>query len=268
MSRRRVSGKDALILLVEEQMGLQDFDESKINYLKNKAKQFYLYLCKQMHEWQAREIIDGIIERTRKELGQHWQDAFIMDAQREYSSTEIDIMSKEGTDPEGVLTQEFYEELEYRERLAKIADSHAEGNKNWERWKRALEHLQDLENKLELLETIKACQGELTEKERKLAHGLVVELRLLRFGSSQKRRYLGRSRTDPKIAVRVHETKVESMHKDGIYISKTRWIKLQNRLNKLIGVEKQYKEIEFEKRESEDLLDHADYVDPDFLNSI
>jgi len=265
---RRVSGKEALILLLEDKMGLQNFDEAKINYLKRQAKQFYIYLCKQMSEWQARDVIDGIIERTRKELEQHWQDSFIIDAQREYSSTEIDIMSKEGTDPQAVLTQEFQEELEYRERLVKIADAHAESNKNWDRWKQALEHLKDLENQLELLEKFKACQGELTQGEKKHVQKLIAELTMLRFGIVKRRRYLAQSQTNPKIAVRVHEEKRTSVHNDGIYISSTRWKRLRNRLNELIGDPKRYNVKEYDKEESLDLLDHADYVDPDFLNSI
>lgn len=264
----RVTGKDALILLLEDKMGFQNFSEAKIKYLRRKAKDFYLYLCKNMHEWQARDVIDGILERTRKELEQPWEDAFIMDVQREDSPTELDIGSIEGTNPEIVITQEFDEEQQFRERLAKIADSHAESNKNWDRWKQALEHLTDLENKVELLETIKACQGELSDKEKKLVKELMLELNLLRFGSTKRRRYLARSKTNPKIAVRVYQETITSMHKDGIYISKTRWIKMRNRLNELIGDPKRYKEVEYEKQESMDLLDHANYVDPDFLSSI
>jgi len=265
---RRVTGKEALILLLEDQMGFQNFDEAKVNFLKRKAKEFYLHLCKKMYEWQAREVINNIIERTRKDLEQHWQDAFVIDVQRENSSTEIDIMSKEGTDPQAILTQEFEEEQEFRRRLAKIAEACAESNKNWDRWKQALHHLEDLENKLELLETISDSQGGLTNHEKKLVKELIVELNLLRFGSVKRRKYLARSNTDPKIAVRVHQETITSMHKDGIYISKTRWVKLRNRLNKLIGDKKRYKEVEYEKQESMDLLDHANYVDPDFLSSI
>jgi len=242
---RRVDGKTALILLVEEEMGFHDFNETETRQLREQVKSLFMFLMKQGHsEYDVQEILDHIKEDTRKELQVDWPDAFRMAEGRAQSDMELESSAMMQTlDSETNTNKEFWDGQRHEKKIETIAFLASE-RPDWNRFSRAIEHMGAIEGKIELLEKVKEHQNnQLSNIERQAVKIISRELDWLRFGKSKGRKF----------------KKICSCHGDGIYISVGMWKKMRNRINALLDVEKRYKVKEFEKTERDDILDDAVY---------
>jgi hypothetical protein len=245
---KKVDGKTAIQMLVERKHGFHSqLTEGELRHLRQRAQGFYLWLrSKQLSHEETDQIIDRIIDSTKRELERDWQEQFYISDKRveRNMAVEVDIFGAKDEAPESEkLEQECEEDHDYWLSVEKTAEVHAERLFS-ERWHRAMQHMEAIDARLTEIELDGKMPEELPGEEIALLLHIEKKLRMLRFGKSKGQKI----------------KKIESFHKDGIYISATAWKKTQNRINLLLGREKRYVVAEQqEKKESTDAMDVSVY---------
>jgi hypothetical protein len=255
-----ITGVEALVLLVEQEMGFQAFTDREMGALRKQARGFYKHLRRKGLSRQAvEEIIERIRGSTRWELEHDWYDQFLVATRRVDSdfAIERDIYDSNRLSIAEYWDMEVADDEAWEDKITEIAARNEDGY--WERWKLATDRMAAVEYLVEELEK----KDRLEREDTTLIAKLGEELNLLRFGK-QSKRTVAFPHSDPaKRSTGCIEFKPVTMrtskNQDGIYISATAWKKMRNRLNSLLGDPHRYPVTVKEKKEPLDALEVAVY---------
>jgi hypothetical protein len=261
-----VTGKDAIILLVEHKHGFhKGYTEKELAFLRKQREGFFIFLRKQGRSLEdTLEIINNIKKSTAFEITHEWQDSFIISQRRakalddaaEGIAFEIDLLMAQDDRPvQEKFDNDVSQDKDWDEKMEAAADR-VEGKNPDSYWDRARDHLSvtdDCLTKLEseYLETDPELSArsplikQLSEEHREFLTYLTLRLRMMRglYRKWEYKRTHWETKTNKfgkEVRVRVVTQSMRCPFKDGVWISRKMWMATQNRINRLLGEEKRY----------------------------
>lgn len=232
----RVNGRDAVSLLVEQELDIQKFNQEEVNYLRNQVKNYVLFLQqKGFTQDKALELIRYQADQDKKLLltDDPYAD-HIWSRGDEVGDLEIDMAAAMSGDFESQSDNEFDSYQSYWERMEFIADKNSDGYavevwiKSENKFNEVMQLLNELENKF--------FGKILSEQELSLLKNIKGKINKLRFGTSIKKGKV------------THIT-------GGNDLVFRHWALCFNKINKILGIDKQIVVKELE--EAGDALDKA-----------
>ena len=242
----RCNGKEALVLFTEHENGFhQQYTQEELDYLRKQMRGFYVFLRKQgKNSEEVQDIFEAIKKDTIYEITHDWEDAFIISRNRaevlddanEGVAFEIDLLNASASRPMFELwDEEFKFEDMCQERLEATADRNA-GKNTDEYWALAHQHINLMDSVLTTLEARYPNGEQASSDDKEFLNYLTFKLRRMRG--------IYRPWEETKVRkegkVKVVTQTMRSHLKDGVWISSSMWKGMQNRINRLLHLDKRY----------------------------